>query len=185
MNTDIQTYLEFQYSTSRGAETYGYPIMRLIDSHYQGKAYKSMGGGYDVHGTNLGHWLQDIIKENDLLLQAFAIDLLKYIKKENEIPYGLNFPRDFFQRDDRNRIIIKNYAKIKRAILEKTWTLDGACGERCMKDIALIVGIEIKDQYQRAKRKGQTDKYLGSNVYLTPKNTYRKLCEKAGVKLHV
>lgn len=52
MNTNIETFLEFQTSVSRGADTYGYNIVRLVDTHYNGKAYKCMGGGYDMHGTN-------------------------------------------------------------------------------------------------------------------------------------
>jgi len=183
---NIETYLEFKSSVSRGADTYGYNIIRLIDTDRNGGSYKCMGGGYDMHGTNLGHWLQDIIKENDLLLQAFATDIVNYVKKEKEIPYGLNFSRDAKLRDpNTGKWLIDKTARIKKAILEKQWHLDGGCGQSCMKDIARIIGIEIKDQYDRAKRKGQYDKYLGSNVYLTPKNTYRKLCAKAGVTLYV
>lgn len=184
VNYEIETYLEFKRSTSRGADSYGYPLLRLTDANYNGKSYKCTGGGYDMHGTNLGHWLQDIIKSNDLLLEAFAIDLIKSMKKDQGLPYGLNIWRDHKEK-------LKNakgawmYTRVKKAIMEKAWSLDGACGENCMKQIAELIGIKIKDQYQRSTRKGQYDKYLGSHITLTDKNTYRKLCEKHGLKLYV
>lgn len=184
VNYDINTYLEFKRGTSRAADTYGYPLLRLIDGNYNGKSYKCVGGGYDMHGTNLGHWLQDIIKSNDLLLEAFAIDLIKSMKKDEGLPYGLNIWRDRKEK-------LKNaqgawmYTRVKKAIIDKAWSLDGACGDNCMKRIAELIGINVKDQYQRASRKGQYDKFLGCHVTLTPQNTYRKLCEKHGLKLYV
>lgn len=184
VNYDIQTYLEFSTGTSRAADSYGYNILRLVDSDYRGKAYRCTGGGYDMHGTNLGHWLQDIIKSNDLLLEAFAIDLIKSMKKDEGLPYGLNIWRDRKEK-------LKNaqgawmYTRVKKAIMEKAWSLDGACGDNCMKQIAELMGIQIKDQYQRAKTRNGRDKFLGCQVTLSPKNTYRKLCEKHGLKLYV
>ena len=184
VNYDINTYLEYSTSTSRAADSYGYNILRLVDTDYRGEAYRCTGGGYDMHGTNLGHWLQDIIKSNNLLLEAFAIDLIKNMKKDEGLPYGLNIWRDRKEK-------LKNakgawmYTRVKKAIMEKAWSLDGACGESCMKQIAELIGINIKDQYQRAKRKGQYDKFLGCQITLSNKNTYRKLCEKNGLKLYV
>lgn len=184
VNYDIKTYLEFSTGTSRAADSYGYNILRLVDSDYRGEAYRCTGGGYDMHGTNLGHWLQDIIKSNDLLLEAFAIDLIKSMKKDEGLPYGLNIWRDRKEK-------LKNakgawmYTRVKSAIMDKAWSLDGACGDNCMKRIAALIGIEIKEQYQRSKRKGQYDKFLGCQVTLSPKNTYRKLCEKQGLELYV
>lgn len=49
-------YLALSWSTSRGRDTYGYNICRL-DDRATDKRYKCMGGGYDMVGTNVGHWL--------------------------------------------------------------------------------------------------------------------------------
>ena len=183
VNYEIKTFLEFKDGVSRSQDYYGAPILKLIDSHYLGKAYKTTGCGYDMHGTNLGNWLQDIIKGNSLLLEAFTIDLIKSLKKGEDLPYGLYINRDRKEKL-KNAKGAWNYAKLKAAITDKAWSLDGACGESCMKRIAELVGINVKDQYQRSNRKGKYDKFLGCIITLTEKNTYRKLCAKNGVRLY-
>jgi len=48
--------LEFKWSVSRGRDTYGYNICSL----YVGgrKVSSCNGGGYDMKGTALGHWIE-------------------------------------------------------------------------------------------------------------------------------
>lgn len=70
----METYLAISWSISRGTETYGYNICRLDDSQ-TGKRYRCLGG-YDMMGTVVGQWLEDLfqpqLKQLDLS-DAFAV----------------------------------------------------------------------------------------------------------------
>jgi hypothetical protein len=59
--------LRFTYGTSRGRETYGYNIVRLTDET-TGQAFRTMGGGYDMHGTVIGAWLVSVARAELLAL---------------------------------------------------------------------------------------------------------------------
>lgn len=189
VNYNINTFLQFKHSISRGQETYGYAISRLIDTNYLGKAYKAMGGGYDMHGTNLGNWLQNIIQSNELLLEAFTTDLVAYVKQNGDIPYGLYFDLEIKNSGElKGADNLWNLRKLKKAIKDKKWSLNGACGDSCMRNIAKIVGITVKDQYDMSnRRRGGRETFLGCQVTLDnhSSNTYRKLCKNNGVYLYV
>lgn len=49
------TVLRLGYGTSRGRDTYGYTIVRLVDET-AGRTFRCMGGGYDMVGTVLADW---------------------------------------------------------------------------------------------------------------------------------
>lgn len=179
----LDTRLNFSSSTSRGADTYGYPIAKLTDTN-TGQTYRCCGGGYDMNGTNLGHWLQETIKGNPLLLKVFAKELAKYVVANKEKPYGLNFSRGFFNQVAFNSKTEKYSAtKIEKAILgeypDVTWHLDGACGDNCMVRIAELVGMTIRTEYQRG-RSMRYDKFLGYVVRAEANSPYLKFCKKNG-----
>lgn len=54
MSTET-TVLRIGHGTSRGRDTYGYPIVSLTDER-TGARVRCMGGGYDMAGTVLADW---------------------------------------------------------------------------------------------------------------------------------
>ena len=54
--------LKIKWSTSRGRDTYGYNICRLVDTD-TGKHYRTIGGGYDMTGKVLGDWLSEVYQD--------------------------------------------------------------------------------------------------------------------------
>lgn len=128
--------LTLTWSTSRGQETYGYNIARL-DSYAAGKRYRTCGGGYDMTGTVVGHWLeaehqtelQHLFQNNANKLQPYASTGRKVLPDF----YGA------FLRED------------------GTVYLDGACGESCMWAIAEAIGLTRERLHNR---KGHTTGYI-------------------------
>ena len=172
--SDINCFLSFSRGVSRGWETQGYPIIRLTHSR-TGQVFKCMGGGYDCHGTNLGHYLKDVSREVPQALEALATGVYKEIQAGEGIPYGLSFEDHKILKKDGEFVA----SKVRKAIREGKFYLDGACGESCMKRIAKIMGIQITDQYQRATTRKGTDKFLGCKVDLIPEGLLVKYLAKA------
>ena len=65
----------FSYGTSRGRDTYGYNIVTLTSSA-QGKKFRCMGGGYDMHGQVLGEYVQYCATQEQLRAAVSADDSL-------------------------------------------------------------------------------------------------------------
>lgn len=184
VNYDIETFLACKISTSRGQETYGYNIVRLTDNNYRGKSFKTMGGGYDMWGTVLAHWLSDQIKNNELLLKVFTDEMLKRFKLgKSEVPYGftLHKTKKMYRPDETTLV----WSVVKQQLMAGNWYLDGACGDECITRIAKMLGITCKKKYLHSKRAGRYDTLLGVDVTLDAKSNYRKLCAKEGVRLYV
>lgn len=138
------TYLTLSWSTSRGRDTYGYNICRLDDTA-TGKRYRTAGGGYDMIGTVIGEWLADVHQER---LSAIADRAGSWCDKANGYQHHRNEhgnpARGYFygmvRNDDTGRI-----------------SLDGACGVRCMTDVAAAIGLDMQ---WVGNRRGQTIGYL-------------------------
>ena len=65
----------FSYGVSRGRDTYGYNIVTLTSSA-QGKKFRCMGGGYDMHGQVLGEYVQYCATQEQLHAAVSADDSL-------------------------------------------------------------------------------------------------------------
>lgn len=144
MSNDEPTMLGLSWSTSRGRETYGYNICRL-DDYATGKRYKCMGGGYDMVGTVLGLWLQDVHQ-----------DRLQAISDRADVDYNI--------KDDPNGC--PGYYGRRKRLYGLIHTggggmrVDGACGVESVIRIAKAAGITIK----RAAwdKRGNTTAYLAT-----------------------
>lgn len=112
-------FLALSWSTSRGQDTYGYNICRLDDTN-AGKRYKTIGGGYDMVGTVVANWLQDVFQDE---LQALALTI-------ESKPYAttgwLQFPGFYGMFKKANGSVI----------------LDGACGLDAIRNIANAIGVQ-------------------------------------------
>lgn len=162
--SNINTFLYFSRGESRAQDTYGYPIIRLRDGHC-GHVFKTVGGGFDCHGTNLGQWLDSVIEEHSAALKALATFVYNEIQNKQGTPYGLCIRSPEKIKDAEGKLIAK---KVRKAIKDKQFYLDGACGESCIKRIASGMGITIKDEYERAKTRKSTDKFIGCRIEVEP-----------------
>lgn len=134
--TDLN-YLALSWSISRGRDTYGYNICRLDDRRTD-KRYKCMGGGYDMIGTCLGEWLQDVYQDRLVKLAANH----EYIEEAGYTVKG------YFKHKDLYGITFKiDGAEVKA-------TVDGACGVESVIRIAEAVGIRITRDFGRNKTLG-------------------------------
>jgi hypothetical protein len=127
--------LTLTWSTSRGQESFGYNIARL-DSYASGKRYRTCGGGYDMTGTVVGHWLE---AEHQAALQRLFSDNAKALQ-----PYATTM-----------RVLPNFYGAFLRE--DGTVYLDGGCGESCMWAIAEAIGLTRERHYNR---KGHTTGYV-------------------------
>lgn len=172
----IDRRLTFSTSTSRGHDTYGYPIMKLKASR-TGEVFKCMGGGYDMIGTCLGQYIKSLTDEYAEIRQALTTAMVKQAK-EGHLPYGLTVRGEIKKKDGSF-----NLTKIKENILNGDFYLEGGCGENCMIRIAESMGLIINSDYQRSTRKGTNDKFLGYNISLDPKGLIVKEFAKSGAVL--
>ena len=114
--------------------------------------------------------------EHPLALKALAKFVYSEVKNNEGIPYGLTV-RNLDKCKTKDGQLIAN--KVAKEIENKNFYLDGACGESCMKRISKGMGIIIKDEYQRAKTRKGTDKFLGARVQLDPEGQLVKYLAKA------
>lgn len=162
--SELNTFLEFSRGVSRGNDTYGYPIIRLTNNN-TGEVYKCSGGGYDMHGTNVGTFLKSVVNESPAALQALATAIYNQVQKKEGIPYGLTI-RDSEKLKNKEGDFVAS--KVRKALLEKHFYLDGACGESCMYRIARLIGFDVEEKYVRAKTRKGTDKFLGVDFDVAP-----------------
>lgn len=131
-NMDFVT-LTLSTSTSKARDTYGYTIARL-DDKATGKRYKTCGGGYDMVGTVLAHWLADVCQAE---LQAFAVEN----KRALVGAYGR-----YWKHPDLYGMFVD---------MDKgTVRLDGGCGESSMIKIAEALGLKIEAKTEKKRGKG-------------------------------
>ena len=116
------TYLSVAWTISRALDTYGYDVCTLTDQR-TGKKYRAAGGGYDILGTVLGEYLEDVHQD---ALSALAVKL------------GTD-P----DRGAANNYVAGNYGLFVRA--NGSVYTDGACGQSSMERIAAAIGLTVKE----------------------------------------
>lgn len=116
--------LLFNYTLSRGRDTYGYNVVRGQDNS-TGKVYRAMGGGYDMVGTVLGHWVQDLLAE---VLPKF----IETLEKRVAVSGYTTFPK-FYGLS----------ANFTEDCCLTSVHIDGACGSECVVAIAKGCGYNL------------------------------------------
>ena len=130
-------FLTISWAVSRGRNTYGYNICRLDDKTI-GKRYKTCGGGYDMLGTVIGDWLENVYQ-----------DRLQGIKEKSHSVYtGRSF---------KDRIGADNYYGMLHNTESDTVTLDGGCGIKSMMHIAEAIGLSLSSV---CNKKGHVTGYM-------------------------
>lgn len=135
------THLNISWSVSRGSDTYGYNICRLDDTR-TGKRYRTMGGGYDMIGTVLGEWLEEVFQSE---LRSLVADLPK-------VKYGSTSYQQISEEIDPKfyGLTISPEGKV---------CLDGACGISSMQRIGRALGLNFQ---WLGNKKGHTTGYFVS-----------------------
>lgn len=143
-------HLTVKWSVSRGRDTYGYNICKVIDNSSEGKVYKCMGGGYDMLGTSLAQWVQDVYQPELMLNKRKAYTIFNkqagmwVASDHNKYFYGMSYDSD-----------------------KDCVALDGACGinsiERIIKE---VLGLTLERIYNY-DRKGHVKDVIGFYVYPT------------------
>jgi len=126
--------LDIKWSISRGRETYGWNIVTITDTD-TGKKYRTTGGGYDMQGTVLGDWVQDVLQDDLMRIKERAQSVytdkrFQVIETNHTHLYGMTF----YTND--NKVV-----------------LDGGCGENCIIRIIEACGYNI--QFLRHGRKNE------------------------------
>lgn len=136
--TKVINYLEVSTGTSRGADTYGMVISRLKDTNAL-NTYKCKGCGYDMLGSNLGEWLEDV----------FQAELVA-IKDRAHLIYNQGVGCSTSKADNALYGMTLNAA-------DGSISLNGACGVDSMIKIGEAIGIEFqRSYYENGRRRGET-----------------------------
>ena len=133
-------FLALRRGTSRGRDTYGYNLVTATSTR-TGRKYRTCGGGYDMAGTVLGDYLQDVAQDRlAALRETVATE-----------PYGCGGGWTH---------------AVDRAYYGLTWSpsglayLDGVCGVSCMERLAARVGIDVSPVYDRSTRRCQLSGWM-------------------------
>ncbi len=132
--------LKLKWTTSRGRDTYGWTLVSLKDTK-TGKVYRTCGGGYDMRGTVLGEWLNDVFKEELKTIAPKA--MAKFSNKTGHI-----HRKDAFKggQYDRDMVFYGTYAHYDDlGNLEKV-VIDGSCGESEVLALAKEIGLDIEQR---------------------------------------
>lgn len=133
----IGEVLEFKWTTSRGADTYGYNICSLRDR--RGNLLgRCNGGGYDMEGTSFGNWIQKRFQPELLALVA----TLPHVTKWHED--GCRWERPESANKYRNADTLYGltwniYKNGKQVV-----SMDGACGFSSMQAILRAIGLDVR-----------------------------------------
>ena len=129
--------LKLKWTTSRGRETYGYTLASLKDTK-TGKFYRACGGGYDMRGTVLGEWLNDVFKVE---LKSIAPKAMAKFSKKTGLVHAERPQNGYYDRD---KILYGTYAYYDDSgNLEKV-LIDGACGESEVLALAKEIGLDVE-----------------------------------------
>lgn len=115
--------LRIRWTTSRGAETYGYTVASLYE--FERLAARCKGGGYDMRGTVFGEWLE----------KAYP-DRLAQLRPADAVDCGYGVPG-------------WTRAPADRRLYGLTWrpdgsaSLDGGCGFESMCRVAEAIGLDV------------------------------------------
>lgn len=128
------TTLVLSTGTSRGRDTFGYTIVRATDVA-TGKVYKCMGGGYDMVGTVVADWLEDVHQGG---LRAIS-------------------DRAYYRLDNGDRVHLDGlYGMTTRT--DGAVSVDGACGIKSVIRVGEVVGLHFQRTFNR--RTGRTTGYI-------------------------
>lgn len=144
------TYLRLGHGTSRGQDTYGYTIVRLVDET-AGRTFRCMGGGYDMVGTVLADWATETHQDRLLKLadRAFYVAPadggIRRTDDESSAFYGLYR----YEYGD------------ARPIAPVRVSIDGACGQSSVERILTAAGIRLTRTFKASGRnRGETTGWL-------------------------
>ena len=135
--------VSISWGISRGRDTYGWNICRAV-SRDTGKAYRTIGGGYDMVGTVLGEWFA--AEHQAELCALYAREYLEF-KAYSQTGHHCH---------------CKLYGLFAR--LDGSFYMDGACGVDCMLQIIEACGYEVQRQYNPRTKSKATTGYLISKV---------------------
>lgn len=134
-NRTVNTnFLALSWSVSRGQDTYGYNIARLDDQN-TGSRCRTIGGGYDMVGTVIGEWLENVYQDR---LQALCDTL-------EAKPYGST-----------SWVHFERYYGMQRKP-DGSVRLDGACGQSSMQTLARAIGVSLSATWNK---KGHTTGFM-------------------------
>jgi hypothetical protein len=133
-------FLTIKVGTSKAADNYGYTRVTVSDT-LTGRKFTTVGGGYDMTGSVLGEWMEAHMQDRLDALQPGA----KTVGDWPRPLYGINY---------KGTKSGSGYEYTRASV-------DGACGQDSMQDIALACGIEVEEVWDRSTRNG---KRLGFNV---------------------
>lgn len=146
-------HLTVKWSVSRGRDTYGYNICKVIDND-TGEQFKTCGGGYDMLGTVLADWVEknyqaEIMQNAEKAYYHYnEVRVVEKLRKEDTGFYGMT-------------------ANYKKDVGLSSVTLDGGCGissiERIIKE---VLGLTLERIYSY-DRKGRVKDVIGFCVYPT------------------
>jgi hypothetical protein len=132
------TELKLNVGTCRGRYTEGWTMVTLVATS-TGKRYRARGGGYDMHGTVLGDFLEETYQ---MRLRALAKTASSTSTTD--------------KREQLTGSLLGMYLNHSTGAV----TLDGACGIRSILSIAKHIGIAVEEKsVKRGKRRGQVGGY--------------------------
>jgi hypothetical protein len=131
--------LKLKWTISRGRDTYGYTLASLKDTK-TGKFYRTCGGGYDMRGTVLGEWLNDVFKEE---LKTIAPKAMARFSKKTGLVHAERPQNGYYDRD---MVFYGTYAYYDDlGNLEKV-VIDGSCGESEVLALAKEIGLDVEQR---------------------------------------
>lgn len=131
----MHTFLAFRWTTSKAVESYGWNILTATDV-LTGQKYRCTGGGYDMGGTVLAKYLEDIHQDKlrGITSSAYHRWHGEGLTVNTSGLYGLRSSKD------------------------GSMHLDGGCGIESMVVIARAIGLEVTRTFDR--RTGHTTGFL-------------------------
>lgn len=169
--------LEFKWTVSRGRNSYGYNICTLYVD--RGKRASCNGGGYDMKGTSLGHWIAGEFR-NELISEEFKAKCESgaYNYDKNGLGfYGLSYHDPCYDPgkaeidgktvEEREKagdsLGLERYQSFYKASTKVPDDnhfipmIDGACGFSTVERILKALGYEL--EYITGGRKSKNDIY--------------------------
>ena len=142
MNENIEnavgTLLEFKWTTSRAADTYGYNICTLWNVHTGKRLASCKGGGYDMEGTSFGDWVEKQF-QSELLALANSSKVDRYNRDTKDWE---RVPTDNqYRGSGADYYGLTAYTKGGKIVEVK---LDGGCGMESIRRIFNALGLEIR-----------------------------------------
>jgi hypothetical protein len=164
-------HLQFKWTESRARDTYGYNICTLyVDGVKRGCCN---GGGYDMQGTSLGHWIQREFRDRLLKLKTPFYGLTFH--DPNFDPGKAKPPCTPSDKEDKGKTVEQLEAEGKSLGLDRYQafyagssdvpterhtvpSIDGACGQSSVERIGNAIGVN----FQRLPGRGDNCAYIAT-----------------------